>query len=74
MDMHVQCVLRKDGKIQHSWIPKKFAVPGRLVGLKNANKEWEEGWEVIETYTEMPSSTVEERKDDYRNTRKTSDI
>ena len=61
---------------QTSWIPKKYAVIGRYVRLKTDNDDhpWDDGWEVMETYTEMDSKTVVERSMDYRRTRKASDI
>ena len=48
--MYRRCELTKrvpDGVlIQQSWIPSKFAVVGRIVGLKNGAGEWEEDWRV----------------------------
>ena len=33
---------------QMSWIPDPFAVPGRVVRLRAADKTWDDGWTVTE--------------------------
>lgn len=49
--IYFQCGLRRtvDGvtAVQNSYLPERYANTGRIVGLKNAAGEWEEGWEVV---------------------------
>ena len=61
---------------QTSWIPKKYAIVGKYVRLKTDNEDrpWDDGWEVMETGTELDSKTVTERSMDYRKQRRASDI
>lgn len=42
---YVQCLLRKGDCEHRSWIPKEFAVVGKI--LKIHFNKWENGWEVI---------------------------
>lgn len=72
---HVQCKLRRvNGDIDHSWIPQKFAKKGKFLKLKNENGEWENGWEVIETWGVKASADVLARTDDYKHQREASDV
>lgn len=76
-DMHVQCKLQKNNAFTYSWLPSKYANAGRFVKLKDnvsGGSSWDDGWKVIETYNELPSSTIIERSQDYKKTRKASDI
>ena len=59
-----------------SWLPEKFAVKGKFVELKNRNTgEWVNGWQVISVGDKrLPEDQVTERSQDYKNTRKASDI
>jgi hypothetical protein len=70
-----QCKLQKGNSITTSWIPSKFAIKGNYVKLKNKYNEWINGWRVISVF--QPSKTsnnIIERSEDYKNTRKASDI
>ena len=65
-----QCMLRKGNTIQASWIPEKFAKIGKYLKLHD-----EDGWQVVSISDERKSSTdAIERSQDYKNTRKASDI
>ena len=69
-----QCKLQKNNKITTSWIPTKYAIKGNYVKLKD-NDVWENGWKVIEVFQPSKlSDNVINRSDDYKNTRKASDI
>jgi hypothetical protein len=77
-DMHTQCKLSKDedGRVVNytAWIPDDVAVVGRTVKLKEDDGTWSEGWRVDERYTTLPYTVVAERSQDYKRTRKASDI
>jgi len=51
-----QCKLVKDETTQISWIPKKFAVKGRILILKK-----DPGWLVTEVYNEQTAKELEEQ-------------
>jgi hypothetical protein len=72
--MHIQCRLRRSNTFQVTWIPSKIAVPGNVVNLKEADGSWDEGWEVIETFTGLEWAVLNERSQDYKKTRKFSDL
>ena len=65
-----QCTLRKGSTEQTSWIPSKFAIIGKFVKLNGDN-----GWEITAVGMENRSSDyVDDRSQDYKRTRKASDI
>jgi len=73
-----QCTLVKktDFGIKNtmSWIPEKFAELGRLVDIKDDGK-WSKGWKVGRiNHRKQSNTTMLERSQDYKNTRKASDI
>ena len=74
-----QAVLHKEnpGKnclIQHSWIPIKFAVEGSYVDLQEG-VTWNKGWKVHKVYPVIQThEQIIERGQDYKRTRKASDI
>ena len=72
--MSIQCHLRRGKEKMTSWIPKRYAVVGRYIKLKSEDGTWEDGWKVHQTYTELPTKVVLEREQDYRETRKASDV
>jgi|SoiMetStandDraft_5_1073268.scaffolds.fasta_scaffold387745_2 hypothetical protein len=72
--MSVQCHLRRGKERMTSWIPKRYAIVGRYIKLKSEDGSWEDGWKVHQTYAELPTKIVLERGQDYRNTRKASDV
>ena len=68
-----QCVLRR-GKYQMvSWIPSGFAQAGRYLKLKQA-KQWQDGWLVVSTGSTVAANYLAQYADDWRRTRKASDI
>jgi hypothetical protein len=67
-----QCVLEKENTIQYAWIPKKFAKQGKYVILDNENGTT---WKVKIVFApELEESYLIERGQDYKHTRKASDI
>lgn len=54
----------------HCWLPNKFAKTGMIVDIDGVG----EGWTVIECFTELPTAVVLERGQDYKKTRRMSDI
>lgn len=67
-----QCQLTRDvgdltQVISVTWIPVKYAVRGKVLRMKRADKVWEDGWYVTHVYsTEMPGKVIEEGSRDYR--------
>jgi hypothetical protein len=74
--MHVQCKLRRGNQHQTTWLPKRYARVGLPVDLKDDEtiERWDRGWRVEATFTELPIATVLERAQDYKRTRKASDV
>jgi hypothetical protein len=75
-----QCTMQKKElnktHVLTSWLPSKFANKGGIVKLKDRNNgEWSDGW-VIKQVSSFSRSqhNVIARSQDYKNTRKTSDI
>lgn len=75
-EVHYQCHLQKGDTHQVTWLPKKFAVEGRIVKLYDeVTDSWEDGWLVTSVGTQsFPSKYIAERSRDYTQTRKASDI
>lgn len=74
---HTQCKFKKGNEITYSWIPSEFASIGCYINLKEnvlGGTAWENDWEIVGRYNEMPSAIVIERSQDYKKTRKASDI
>jgi hypothetical protein len=76
-DFHVQCslakMIRKEGTPVEvarmvTWIPQDYANKGSFVQLKGEDDTWEDGWKVVDVYDRM------ERSQDYKKTRKASDV
>ena len=73
-------MLRKDhyiaggSEVMHSWIPEQFAKIGNCVSIKNLKGEWEENWKIERVGTRLPEEQVLENSQDYKRTRKASDI
>jgi hypothetical protein len=59
-----------------SWIPEKFAIRGKVIKLENRETgEQTDGWKVIMVGSKRKESDeVIERSQDYKKTRKASDI
>jgi hypothetical protein len=72
---HVQCVLEKNGGLITTWIPVSGAQLRKVIKIKDAKGDWDEGWTVkAVTTVRLPGSVVSERGQDYKNTRKASDV
>jgi len=72
--LYVQCVLRKGSVTQTAWIPLEFGILYKYVKPKN-DKVWEDGWQVIEVgKVRIDQDTLVDRSQDYKRTRKASDI
>jgi hypothetical protein len=75
---HVQCKLSRplnDGSTTYrtSYIPEKYAVAGKYIAV-DENPELCYRWFIEETYNRLPSSEVNDRSQDYKRTRKASDV
>ena len=68
-----QCWLARGSARQMAWIPEKFAVAGRFLRLTDAGR-LEDGWQVTGVGAQMAEETVCERSQDYKHTRRASDI
>lgn len=68
-----QCWLARGRARQMAWIPEKFAVAGRFLRLTEAGVS-EDGWQVTGVGARMREDTVRERSQDYKHTRRASDI
>jgi len=54
---YVQCRLSRGNQGTYSWIPKKFAIVGKVLLLKEG-EEWEDDWKVEEAWAEAPAEKV----------------
>jgi hypothetical protein len=74
---HVQCRLsRRDSTgetIRTVYIPEKYAVIGKTIRIDDDPDTCHQ-WAIQETYGRMLSSEVNERGQDYKRTRKASDV
>ena len=68
-----QCWLTRGSARQMAWLPEKFAVAGRFLRLTDAGVS-EDGWQVTGVGAQMAEETVRERSQDYKHTRRASDI
>jgi hypothetical protein len=71
---HVQCRMKRKNANQTSYIPEQFARVGNIVKLKDQNGVWEDGWVIFQCGPRVLSAVVNERGQDYKRTRKASDI
>ncbi len=69
-----QCLIAKGTRHRTTWLPEKFAKQGKLLKIK-LDDGWDDGWVVVLAFeTRMVESEVSERSQDYKRTRKASDI
>ena len=68
-----QCWLSRGNSRQMAWIPEKFAVMGRFLKLTEEGVS-EDGWQVVGVGTRLTEEYVRERSEDYKHTRRASDI
>lgn len=77
-DYHVQCELAKwdNGQIlrQTAWIPEQFAVEKNFIKLRDDDKVWTDGWQIMSIGTKLESKWVRDREADHKNMRKMTDI
>ena len=59
--------------VYHAYIPEKYAKVGKILDIEIDDKVVE-GLYVDKVYTILPAKVVYERSQDYKNTRKASDI
>jgi hypothetical protein len=75
---YTQCHLTKPNETglihYHAYLPSDISVEGRVVKFKEDDGTWQEGWTVLKTYTEQEWKVVQERSQDYKKTRRASDI
>lgn len=75
-----QCLLRQQRTVlvsvcQTSWIPEKFAINGKNLELYDSNNNLWEPWVVDKVYDfAVDYEYIRERSQDYKRTRKASDI
>ena len=71
---YVQCELQKGNKLLVTWIPEKFAKLKNIVRVKDENDQWEDGWEVKQTYGKITEQQAFAQRDLYKQHRKGTDI
>lgn len=72
--MHIQTTMINGNKKLISWIPSKYAIIGNYLQLLDNDKSWNNGWKVISIGHILPTKTVMRNSQDYKRTRKASDI
>lgn len=55
---YVQCILKKNTKLQTSWIPERYAIVGKYLKLLE-NDAWENGWQVISRGVKVSKNSLE---------------
>lgn len=74
MIFYTQCKLRRGTSWTVSIIPDRYAVKGKFLKLKDADGNWEDGWEVIDTYTKFPEDVALHNEMLWRHHREATDI
>lgn len=70
-----QCLLESvSGRKLTSWIPSKHAIVGKSLVIKESSSKDEFECVVKEVYGSSKWDNVKKRSEDYRNTRKASDV
>lgn len=69
-----QCTLNRGRAQTVSWIPEKFATVGKVLALKDRAGEWTDGWEVAAVGGRLEASVVNERSQEYKKHRNSTDI
>lgn len=58
-----------------TYIPTEFATLHRYIKLKDSHGNWEDGWKIVSVSSqEFDATYINERSQDFKNTRKASDI
>jgi hypothetical protein len=80
-EMMVQCELHRNEEsgatvVLVTWLPERFAVINKILKLKEDDGSWTNGWCVmsVANSSKMKSSILNDRSQDYKRTRKASDI
>lgn len=68
--MYVQCSLSSGTCLDVRWIPKKYAIAGKIITIK----EDKSSWRVDHTYGEADEKQVVQMRDLHKNHRKGTDI
>jgi len=71
-ETYVQCKLKRGNQGTYSWLPKSFAIVGKVLKLKEG-EEWEDGWVVEEAWQEKPAAQVIAASQLYKKHRKGTD-
>lgn len=54
-----QCNLQKGNMHQTSWLPEKFAIPNKVVKLRDDDGQWDDGWIVTKAgQNKVPDSLL----------------
>lgn len=77
--LFVQCELLKSGyhdRYKHSWIPEQFAKIGNTIKLRKEERQWEDGWCVINVFSGIKKTEKEANIDAeaWKHQRECSDI
>lgn len=70
---YVQCILKKDTKLQTRWIPERYAVMGKYLKLQE-NGIWENAWQVISIGVKVSKNSLDILSQEYKKTRTASNI
>lgn len=74
MEKYKQCFLTRRNEGTTTWLPITFAKVGKKIDLKE-NGEWSKGWKIIKVFDiELTEKMVLEKRDEYRDHRKRTDI
>jgi len=73
-ETHTQCKLQRGNSLTVSWIPTRYAVKNSYVKLQDEAGVWIDGWQVLETWTTLPTEVVTARERDWAHQREASDI
>lgn len=75
MGKMVQCYMRRGSICQTAWLDKHPRLKvGSIVELKTEEDGKKDGWKVLYIGKELDSEYVQEHSQDYKRTRKASDI
>ena len=56
------------------WIPEKFATIGKFLEICDDSGAWDNGWKVIQVGGRKSDKEANDRSQDYKRTRRASDI
>jgi len=75
-DYHVQVLVTKNDEFFAAWVPEEVVTESNVLKFRNEDGTWDDGWEIVKVYkgTRFQSKYIIERSQDYKKTRKASDI